>query len=75
MTDFTSQTGTHQHHTVRSPKTEFRLYFSLIFLLALPVGIATWGFRTATTGRLPAMGPVGRAWADARAITPSIFRA
>jgi hypothetical protein len=74
MSDFTAGQGG-AHHPVRTPKAEFRIYFALIFLLALPVGLATWIYRIATTGRLPARGPVGRAWADARAITPSIFRA
>jgi hypothetical protein len=74
MSDFTAGQGG-GHHAHRTPKAEFRVYFALIFLLALPVGLATWIYRIATTGRLPATGPIGRAWADARAITPSIFRA
>jgi hypothetical protein len=71
MSDFTAQ-GT---HAARTPRAEFRIYFALIFVLALPVGLVTWTYRLVTTARLPALSPLHRAWADARAITPWIFRA
>jgi hypothetical protein len=61
--------------SVRVPKAEFRLYFTLIFLLALPLGLATWAWAFVRHGRLPRLGPFARAWYDAKAITPMIFSA
>ncbi|MCC5968071.1 MAG: hypothetical protein JJU24_18295 [Natronohydrobacter sp.] len=58
----------------RAQSWEYRLYFSVIFLLALVTGLITWSWRLVTTGRLPALGPVGRALKDAHVIAPIIFR-
>jgi hypothetical protein len=59
----------------RVPRMEFRLYFALIFALALPVGLVTWTVALVRHGHLPQLGPVARAWCDAKAITPMIFSA
>ncbi len=58
----------------RARAWEFWLYFWVIFALALVTGLLTWSWRLASTGRLPAVGPVGRALKDARVIAPIIFR-
>jgi len=58
----------------RGSTLEYRFYFWVIFALALVTGVLTWSFRVLTTGRLPRLGPVGRALADANVIAPIIFR-
>ena len=54
---------------------EYKVYFALIFLIALPFALIGWAFSALRHGRLPEQGPVGRAWCEARAITPMIFLA
>jgi|LFIK01.1.fsa_nt_gi hypothetical protein len=58
----------------RARNWEYRLYFSVIFILALATGLVTWSWRLLSTGKLPALGPVGRALADANVVAPIIFR-
>jgi PufQ cytochrome subunit len=60
---------------VRVPRTEFRLYFTVIFLLAIPVATLGWVASAARHGKLPEKAPIARAWSDAKAITPQIFSA
>ena len=74
MTDVTS----HTQHEVRShkpPRTEFMVYFAIIFAATLPLACLTWGLAALKSGSLPAKGPVARAWTQARIITPMIFSA
>jgi hypothetical protein len=73
MSDQTANTG--GAHVQRTPHTEFYVYFTLIFLAAIPFACIGWVARAVTTLRMPRMNPISRAWADAGAITPSIFRA
>ncbi len=61
-------------HAHRVPKAEFLIYFALIFVLALPVQMIAWLGGLLRHLQLPKTGPVGRAWHDAEAITPMIFR-
>jgi PufQ cytochrome subunit len=77
MTDHsTNGVETHtEHHPVRTPHAEFYVYFSLIFLLATPVAILGWIASTVTQGHMPDQNAISRAWSDAMAITPLIFRA
>lgn len=77
MSDHTANgpVGSAQRAPVRVPRAEFRLYFALIFLLALPVGVLTWLWAVGSTGRLPRLSPLARAYCDAKAITPMIFSA
>jgi hypothetical protein len=63
--------GQHAH---RTPHAEFYVYFALIFLVAIPFAVAGWLIQTATERRLPSHGPLARAWREAGAITPAIFR-
>ncbi len=76
MSDQTAGGGHVQaHHAQRTPHMEFYVYFALIFVAAIPFAVIGWMARAVTTLRMPAMNPISRAWADAGAITPSIFRA
>lgn len=73
MSDHTAdlQTG----RAGRMPRAEFRVYFTLILVLAIPFSVLRWAGELARSGRLPPQGPFARAWADARVITPVIFSA
>ena len=62
------------HHAQRTPKTEFYIYFTLIFVVAIPIAIVNWVFRLIADRRRPAQGPLARAWREAGSITPAIFR-
>jgi hypothetical protein len=76
MSDQTANSGqAAAHHAQRTPHMEFYIYFTLIFLAAIPFAIIGWVARAVTTLRMPEKNPISRAWADAGAITPSIFRA
>jgi PufQ cytochrome subunit len=76
MSDQTANSGhTEAHHPQRTPHMEFYVYFTLIFLAAIPFACIGWVARAVKTLRMPAKNPISRAWADAGAITPSIFRA
>ncbi|MEM6637800.1 MAG: cytochrome PufQ [Pseudomonadota bacterium] len=74
MTDMTSEAPV-QTRSHRPPRREFYAYFTLIFLAALPLAFLTWALAAARQFRLPAKGPVARAWSQARIITPMIFAA
>lgn len=62
------------HHAHRTPKTEFYVYFALIFLIAIPFAALAWAIQLVTDRRLPVHGPLARAWREAGSITPEIFR-
>ena len=72
MADYTVNAPRPRHERART--WEYRLYFSVIFVLALGTGLLTWSWRVLSTGRLPMTGPVGRALKDAHVIAPIIFR-
>ncbi|MCC5963512.1 MAG: protein pufQ [Rhodobacteraceae bacterium] len=72
MADYTVNAPRPRHERPRN--WEYGLYFSVIFVLALATGLVTWTWRLVSTGKLPALGPVGRALADANVIAPIIFR-
>jgi hypothetical protein len=73
MTDNTANGGA-LLHGVRVPKLEYRFYFALIFLVALPFAILFWAAIALRRGRLPEKGPIARAISEARAITPFLFQ-
>lgn len=54
---------------------EFQIYFSLIFILAIPVGTERWIANVMRKRSLDVRGPLARAWAEADRITPLIFSA
>ncbi|MDG1279716.1 MAG: cytochrome PufQ [Pseudorhodobacter sp.] len=61
------------HTGPRTPRTEFFVYFTLIFLVAIPFAALGWVGLLLRYGKLPEGGPLRRAWSDARKITPMIF--
>jgi PufQ cytochrome subunit len=72
MSDFTASGDLHQ--VKRVSRTEFGIYFTLIFALALPLHLVGWTYQALRHLRLPNRNPLMRAGLDARAITPMIFR-
>ncbi len=74
MTDATTQTPT-QTRSHKPPRTEFMVYFAIIFVATLPLACLTWALAAIKSGSLTEKGPVARAWSQARIITPMIFSA
>lgn len=72
MSDYTA--NGELHHATRVPKAEFFIYFAMIFSLALVLHVPGWAFQTIRHARLPRLSPRARAWKDAQAVTPMIFR-
>ena len=77
MTDATSHLEAHEHSAPRkrSNRTEFMVYFAIIFAATLPLATLTWALHALRSGNLTDRGPVARAWSQARIITPMIFSA
>ncbi len=59
----------------KPPRTEFYVYFAIIFAATLPLATLTWALAAVKRRRIPDKGPVARAWSQARIITPMIFSA
>ena len=72
MTDFTSDHTVVKH---KPPRTEFMIYFGIIFLATLPLATLTWALAAIKSGSLTNKGPIKRAWSQASMITPMIFSA
>lgn len=71
MTDMTSDPPIRR---VGKPRgLEFQVYFTLIFLLAIPVGTERWIAHVIRKRSLDVKGPLARAWAEADRVTPMIF--
>ena len=75
MTDMTTQTPTNAMRSHKPPRTEFMVYFTIIFLATLPLACITWALAALRSGTLTDKGPIARAWSQARIITPMIFAA
>ncbi len=78
MTDMTTDTPAQQGAEARkahNEKTEFMVYFAIIFMAALPLAFLTWALAAIRSRSLTDRGPVARAWSQARIITPMIFSA
>ena len=73
MTDY-SASGALLPRSFRRPQVEFRFYFALIFLIAVPLACLAWIGAAVLRGRLSAQNPVSRAWHQAGEITPYIFQ-
>ncbi|MEO1733456.1 MAG: cytochrome PufQ [Pseudomonadota bacterium] len=73
MTDFTSDMATPR--SAKPPRTEFMIYFAIIFLATLPLACLTWALAAIKSGSLTDKGPIARAMSQARIITPMIFSA
>jgi hypothetical protein len=59
----------------KPPRTEFMVYFAIIFIATLPLACITWALAALRSGTLTDKGPIARAWSQARIITPMIFAA
>ena len=76
MTDMTSKLTTEAAPKRRSAeKTEFIVYFAIIFLATLPLACLTWALAAIKSRSFTDKGPMARAWTQARIITPMIFNA
>ncbi len=74
MTDLTSNPPRESvSRQGRKRTTEFHVYFTLIFLLALPFATERYFSHVIRKRSLDVRGPVARAWAEADRITPLIF--
>ncbi|WP_420863959.1 cytochrome PufQ [Algirhabdus cladophorae] len=73
MTDYTSNAP--MERTAKPPRTEFYVYFAIIFVAALPLATLSWGLSSLKQREISQKGPVKRAWSQARIITPMIFSA
>lgn len=72
MADITSNPPT-TRRVGRKRGVEFHIYFSLIFILAIPVGTERWIANVIRKRSLDVRGPLARAWAEADRITPLVF--
>ncbi len=75
MTDMTNSGAFAAPERKPGLKTEFAIYFAIIFAATVPLACLTWALTLVKSGRLPDRGPVARAWSQARIITPMIFSA
>ena len=75
MTDLTSNTPMEQSHAPKrnAHKTEFMVYFAVIFIATLPLACLTWALAAFKSRSFTSKGPMARAWTQARIITPMIF--
>lgn len=73
MSDMTTNNQVHQ---ARKPeKTEFMIYFAIIFAATLPLATITWAIAAIRSGSMTERGPIKRAYRQAGIITPMIFAA
>jgi hypothetical protein len=72
MSDYTANGDL--HHVRRVPRVEFSVYFVLILLLAIGPHVIGWTYQAIRHAKLPRLNPAARAWKDAQAVTPMIFR-
>ncbi|SLN57292.1 PufQ cytochrome subunit [Roseivivax jejudonensis] len=72
MTDFTTDMP---RRRVNKRGAEFLVYFSLIFVLAIPFATGSWLLDVFRKQTLNLHGPLARAWAEADRITPILFSA
>ncbi|KIC47885.1 MULTISPECIES: cytochrome PufQ [Tateyamaria] len=76
MTDMTSNVVTETHAKKRNgERTEFMVYFAIIFVATLPLACLTWALAAIKSRSFTDKGPMARAWTQARIITPMIFNA
>ena len=73
MTDLTSSHITRARNTPH--RAEYMTYFTLIFVVTLPVAVLAWTLSVLRGGRFAQNGPIARALTQTRIITPMIFSA
>lgn len=61
----------------RAPGFEYRVYFAIIFVIALPLSFVSWALGLSRPGsdEKEGKGFIGHAWHQASVITPLIFTA
>ncbi len=74
MTVFTTNAPDVGRRRHPSDRAEYRLYFTLLFLVTLPIALLTWPLSLVGLARTQEHGPLDAAWRQARTITPMIFR-
>ncbi len=72
MTDIASNPPPRRRNG-RPRNAEFMLYFTVIFILALPTSCIGWVRDVIRHRSLNLLGPLARAWAEADRTTPLIF--
>lgn len=77
MSDQTSNGGYEIDDAPRrsTQRTEFAIYFAIIFAATLPLACLTWALSVIKNGHAGGRGPIKRAWSQANIITPMIFSA
>ena len=75
MTDMTSNIAAEAPKKRNGIKTEFMVYFAIIFVATLPLACLTWALAAIKSRSFTDKGPMARAWTQARIITPMIFNA
>ena len=75
MTDFTNNRSwsASVEGPTRTRSTEYQVYFGIILLAAIPICLMIWAYTALRHLRLPAQGPLRKAWSEAQSITPRIF--
>ena len=66
-----SHSDTVRRRTQRTP--EFIFYFTILFLISLPLAMIEWIRQVFRRRTLNLRGPLARAWSEADRITPIIF--
>lgn len=56
-------------------RREYRAYFALVLIAALPLELADWTLRALRGRAWPARGPLRAAWSHAALVTPIILSA
>ena len=75
MTDFTNNRSwsAPEDTQTRTRSSEYQFYFGLILLAAVPICAVLWVYALVRHAKLPAQGPLKKAWSEAQSITPRIF--
>ncbi|MCM2562040.1 cytochrome PufQ [Lutimaribacter sp. EGI FJ00015] len=73
MTDVTSKLPTRPSRCISRRSAEFRVFFALFFVVAIPFATISWVRAVARERTLITRGPLARAWAEADRITPIVF--
>ena len=71
MSDVTSELP--KTRSTQRRNFEYVLYFSIIFVLAIPFATVFWVLDVIRKQTLMLHGPLARAWAEADRVTPLIF--
>ncbi|MFK7755015.1 MAG: cytochrome PufQ [Sedimentitalea sp.] len=73
MTDFTTDATFKPTKRTGPRKGEYRVYFALIFLVALAPAFLVWALSSLGLMDKKEHGPIKSAWSHASTITPKIF--